>query len=383
MDSLDRLRAAIKDLRSGKRLPLYVCTGEEDYFVFDAVRRLTNALVPEQERALSLHIIDPDEHQARDLRDALRARSLFVRQTTVLVKGLAGRETSNRNEMVQVLAEWMAEQEQARAEVTVITEFRGKMKAKHGLRQAAANGGLFLEFERATLSDIGSPAKDPVYGHCMAILEQAGRKMDGATFTELRKRLGQDVWALMNELDKLIAYTEGRHVITVADVRAIVAELAGERIFQLLDAVAEGRITASLELMAQMITEGTHPLVIMKLLHRRIRHLLQARVLLDQPFLRAGIPRSYGAFIKQTHPEIVQYGKGQGVSGPEWIYSLHPYPMFLLFQRVQRFSTDALLQSLVDLAELDAAIKRSGAQGGRELQDWVLKLFARSEAGRR
>lgn len=92
----------------------------------------------------------------------------------------------------------------------------------------------------------------------------------------LADSLGNDLWALDRELEKLATYAPGRR-IEEDDVRTLVGPARAINIFSLVDAVVEGRASAALRLLRQLMGTGVEGLHLLALLERQYRLLLLAQ----------------------------------------------------------------------------------------------------------
>lgn len=92
--------------------------------------------------------------------------------------------------------------------------------------------------------------------------------------------IGANLWALSTEIDKLGQYAAGRPV-TGDDVRLLTPQAREAGIFDLVDAVVEGRGAQALLLLRRLLDEGTEaPAGIQAMLARQLRHLVRASELL-------------------------------------------------------------------------------------------------------
>ena len=157
------------------------------------------------------------------------------------------------------------------------------------------------------------------------------------------------------ELDKLALY-RGTEPIGPDDVRALVAEAVPGSVWALTDAVGERRIERSLELLDRL-TETTPEPVLVAVLHRRIRELLETRDRLD-----AG----------ERLPAI---GKAMGITTE--------YRMEKLRDQARVWTTTELTAALDGLVELDAMVKNApGSEVGEAQRRLAFGLWLIDHAGR-
>jgi DNA polymerase III delta subunit len=145
-----------------------------------------------------------------------------------------------------------------------------------------------------------------------------------------RRRQGR---LAISELDKLALYRPG-HEVSVEDIRAVVPEAIPGSVWALLDALAMRQTAQATVLLERLILVTPAP-VLLAVIHRRIRELIQAADLIGR-----------GA----TPAELVRTLK------------MKPYPAEKLARQSREWSLGALQAALEALLELDAAIKGSDGQ---------------------
>jgi DNA polymerase III delta subunit len=125
-------------------------------------------------------------------------------------------------------------------------------------------------------------------------------------------------------------------------------------------------------LIDDLLAAGTYPLVLLTLLVRQARHLLQARLLWE----KAGRPafrdmRSFQSRAASTF-EAGTFGKG-----PDDVTTIHPYASFKRFEAARSRRSGELRRVLVRLRRADRDIKTGATAGAREaLEELVLDLCA-------
>lgn len=99
---------------------------------------------------------------------------------------------------------------------------------------------------------------------------EADGKISTQASDYLAKLIGNDLWTLSNEIDKLLAYV-GDRMIDERDIKAIVTHAVETNIFSLMDAVMEGKTNAAQELLSQALRGGMSPGYILTMLARQLR----------------------------------------------------------------------------------------------------------------
>jgi DNA polymerase-3 subunit delta len=125
-------------------------------------------------------------------------------------------------------------------------------------------------------------------------VSQAGQGGISARAVELMVRLvGNDLWTMANEIDKLALFTGGR-TIEEADVRAVVSHAREASIFTMVDAIMESRVSIAQEVLQQLFQQGMTPAQILVMLARQARIIFQVRDMRDRGVERGAIRKKLG-----------------------------------------------------------------------------------------
>jgi len=141
------------------------------------------------------------------------------------------------------------------------------------------------------------------------------------------------------ELDKLSLY-RGIEPVSVDDVRALVAEAVPGSVWALTDAVGQ-RDAAKASALLDRLAPSTPEPVLLAVLHRRIRELLEIGDLLATGTREETLPRALG---------------------------LHPFRVQQLATQTRRWTVAELQAALEDLLELDATVKSAPGSEARDSQ---------------
>jgi len=159
----------------------------------------------------------------------------------------------------------------------------------------------------------------------------------------LAELVGNNLWVLANELDKLAAYAQGRR-IEGADVKALVSAARDINVFAMVDAVVERRAPVALRLLRQQVAQGTDSGYLLAMVVRQYRLIIQAKEL-----SQSGI----------TSQEI---GQRLGI-GSEFVLQK-------VLDQADRYSLSRLKVAYRRLLEADEAVKR-----GRYNDELALELL--------
>lgn len=109
--------------------------------------------------------------------------------------------------------------------------------------------------------------------------------------------IGNDLRRADNELIKLVSYVDGARAITEEDVSLLTPYVAEAEIFKMVDALAEGRAGAALQMLHRLLMEKDNdPFKIYGMIIRQFRLLLTAKEFL----VGGGFPNQMGEALKMN-----------------------------------------------------------------------------------
>ena len=111
------------------------------------------------------------------------------------------------------------------------------------------------------------------------MLKKEEKNVTKETLHNFLTKTGSDMQLIKNELDKLIAYTEGRDVITTNDVEHVCVTQTTNKIFDMVNAIAEGNQKLALDLYEDLLSLKEPPMRILFLIARQFNQLYQVKLL--------------------------------------------------------------------------------------------------------
>ncbi len=162
--------------------------------------------------------------------------------------------------------------------------------------------------------------------------------------------VGNNLWVMAGEVDKLVLFTGGRR-IEEGDARAVVSYTQEANIFALVDAILEFRAGAAHEMLQQLLKQGAVPSYIMVMLSRQVRIMVRVNEL-----------------------------KGQGKSRRDVQDKLGLTSDFVLrkaLEQADRYSAVRLREVYHKLLEADLSIKRGRYDGELALNILIAELCQR------
>jgi DNA polymerase-3 subunit delta len=158
--------------------------------------------------------------------------------------------------------------------------------------------------------------------------------------------VGNDLWRMNNEIDKLLSYKAGKE-ITADDIDLLVGAKIDNNIFQTLDALANKDRKTALKLLHQHLSEGENEIYLLTMFIYQIRNLLKLKDLME-----SGTP-PYSLAAKS---------------------GLHPFVVKKSVQVLKNFSLDQLKKIYHYLAEFDLELKTGRIDGLSVLDLLVMSI---------
>ncbi len=364
IEGANELAAELAAIKKGSAKPVYLVFGTEGYLVRTAAEALARAL----QAASSAEIVhvDAEGKTAAALLEPLTSLSLFSSARISVVRNFAHLLTGRRGDVL--LAGIESGLAPGSALVFVAHHREGSASRAWTSAAAAPRGsrrlGAVLEF--------GTQHSDALAGWLRERASEAGKKLSPDAAALLLSRCGSDMETLAGELDKAILYCIDAPAIAAADIQKLVGRSREEAVWEIAEAVLQRDPRRALELTEDLLAAGTYPLVLMTLLVRQARHLLQARLLWEE----AGRPafRDVRGFQSRVS---VRMETGRFGKGADDVTTIHPFASYKRFEAARRYDQAACRRMLARVRLGDRDAKSGGGAGAREiLEEMILDLCA-------
>jgi len=306
-------------------VPVHVFYGPDTFSLREALDALRRQLDSDGSLWANTVVLDGARLRPQELLEACQAAPFLGQHRLVVVRGLLGRFQGEGRRRAQALGPWQSLAD-ALAQMPPSTHLvlveEGPLEASNPLLSLLRPHAQVREFPPVTGDDLTRW----LARRCRAL----GLRLSDRAAKLLLQLLGNDLWALASELEKLAAYADGQ-MVREADVRLLVTPAREASVFDLTAAVAEGRPRDALRLLRGLLSQGEEPLGLLALLHRQYRRLLLARWLSER-------------------------GAGEGEAARE--LGVPPWAARRTLVQARRLPLPRLRAAYRRLLETDAAIKR-------------------------
>jgi len=306
------------ELAAGHVRPAYLVAGSEPLLRDDALAALRRAVLAEGPADFNTDRLEGDEAAPGRLADALRTLPILgPRRLVWLREPVGGR--GGWKALIEALPALVREQPADARSVLVVTA--GSVDRRLAWVKAfAAEPAVLVECE---------PPKHAreLVAFARREAKRIGVRIDEEAATCLAERVGPQLLRLRGEIEKASLLAGPGETITRAHISVGVADLTEEPIWDLTDAIGEGRAADALGVLAKLLAAGAAPPVVLGALASHQRKLLRARTggkIAGHPFavrkLESQARRSSAARLlaglRAIH-ETDEALKGQGSLAPE------------------------------------------------------------------
>ncbi len=228
--------------------------------------------------------------------------------------------------------------------------------------------GTVLSFSKARSE---SGRKSLLMEKVAEALAKRGKRVTPDALLALGKKTGLGLRDSLQEIEKLVSYVGDRETIDREDVDAVVEKTAEDSIFDLTSAIVERDASAALRTLGQLLDQGVNHILILTMIAREVRFLLQGHILLESGKIPAFRPRmEYGGFQGGVYPAVKALARPKGA----WLANQHPYVIYNAFRNADRFSREELIGHMNRLANLDRAMKSSGIDPALALRRLLIEM---------
>lgn len=207
---------------------------------------------------------------------------------------------------------------------------------------------LLKVFEgKAEIKELAVPKKGEFPDWVKKEFLERGKVVSISAAKYLVDRVGFDLYALTNEIEKTCLYFNDRKGLEVEDISMLISQSVAGNIYDLVDAVSIRDLPLTLDLFGHFLQRDDEASRLLYALIRQFRSLLKAKVLL-----------------------------GKGVNGSELTKQLGVQQWLVQKYRdqSQKFTLDELKQALVYLLEADVSIKTGEKTPKAAVESLVIKI---------
>lgn len=233
-------------------------------------------------------VLDFEERdiQYKEIKDWWSANSLFKQDKILIIKNIFDEgEAKTKEELADDLESY-----QKSSDILIFYE----------IGTPPARDALFTKLKETAQHFIFEPLQPLAVAEWVNIKAgQMDLKINPDAASELANFVGNDLWRIQNELEKLACYCQGE-AINLKAVRALIRPNISSDIFKTIDAIAQRKRAVALSLIYRHIRQGDDAFYLLNRIDYQFRNLIVLRDLLDRNVNKYQIPQLSG-----LHPFVV------------------------------------------------------------------------------
>jgi DNA polymerase-3 subunit delta len=288
---------------------LYIFLGDDDYSQAQAIKRLQEALGPEDMASLNTERLETQGLTPGDLIARCSAAPFLAMGRLVLVRGLLAtfdQEGGGRRKASPDALKWkaLADFVPTMPPTTTLVIQDGRIRDTNPLLKMLRPAAEVQTFALLRGQSLVGWVRERVRQEKGRIAPDAAQR--------LVDLVGGNLWVMSGEVEKLILYCQGRQ-ITVGDVEKLSGYTKEEQIFALADAFIERRYPLARRQLARLVESGPVATQVIRIFAMQIGRLIQAKDVQERGGNRQTVQKELGLqdwLADKTLRQAQGYGMG-------------------------------------------------------------------------
>lgn len=255
------MKSVAEDIKTGKFKPVYLFYGEEAYLKQQYKKRLKNAVLPDDD-TINLSIYTGKGIDVKEMIAQAETMPFFAAHRLLLIEESGFFKNAN-----QELADYI----KSIPEGTILLFVENEVDKRGKLYKAVKQMGSVVEFTAQN--------EQTLTRWILGILKEEKKKITPGAMNLFLEKTGTDMERIRQELEKLICYCLDKEAIEEADVQIISSEQIENKIFEMINAMAEKKQKKAMELYYDLLALKEPPMRILYLITRQFNLLMQVKEL--------------------------------------------------------------------------------------------------------
>ncbi|MBQ7943671.1 MAG: DNA polymerase III subunit delta [Lachnospiraceae bacterium] len=253
------MKRIAQDIKDGRFSKLYLLYGEEAYLRKQYRDNLKNALVPPDD-TMNCTVFSGKDINVNEVIDLAGTMPFFAERRVILIENSGWLDSGNDR-----MAEFLKNQ----PDTTCIIFVEEKVDKRSKMYKAVTANGYAAQCD---MQD-----EETLKRWIMGLLKKENKQITRDALELLLDKTGTDMENIKRELEKLICYKFFDEGITAQDVEEICTTRIQNKIFDMVEAVADKKQKQALDLYYDLLTLKEAPMKILALIARQFNLLLQVK----------------------------------------------------------------------------------------------------------
>lgn len=287
------MKRITQDIKDGRFSNVYLLYGEEAYLRKQYRDKLKAALVPEGD-TMNSSIFAGKDINANEVADMAGTMPFFAERRVIIIEDSGWLKSGNDR---------ITELVKAIPDTTVLIFVEEEVDKRSKLYKAITSKGY------AALCEMQDEATLKKW--IMGLLKKENKLITPEALNLLLDRTGTNMENIRREVEKLVCYKYYDEGTTAADVEELCIVQIQNRIFEMVEAVAQKNQKQALDLYYDLIALKEAPMKILALIARQFNMLLQVKEMKQKGYQEAEIASQTGLnpyFLKKKYiPQAAQF----------------------------------------------------------------------------
>ena len=254
-----------------KIYPVYLFYGNENYLKEDISKKLRNRLIDSAYRELNYNVFYGEKLPINEVINDLETLPMVSKHKLLVIKEA---EKINKNDETKLI------------------DYFNRLSLKNNFstliiiyKESRPNKELITAIKRAGIAvnfSITDKAKLALW--IKSKFRQSNKKITQEALFYLQSIVGSDLGRLFSEVEKIDIYAKDQKIIEKEDVMITIGGSEAVNIFKVLDSLGDKDIKNAIDGLVKLNQGNLHHLSIFAMIHRQIKLILQAKLLLTKGF---------------------------------------------------------------------------------------------------
>lgn len=260
------MKSLMADLNTKEFKKVYLLYGNETYLKNLYKNKLKETLLPSDD-TVNLTIYEGKGINVKAVIDQAETMPFFADRRLILIENSGFFKNASPD---------MADYVPQLPEETCMVFVEEEVDKRGKLFKAVKNNGRVVE--------LGYQDEKTLMNWVLSGLRKEKKNITSATMELFLSSTGSDMEFIEKELEKLLCYTMGRDVITSEDVKAVCTVRTENKIFDMINAIAEKKQKKALDLYYDLLSLKEPAMRILFLITRQFNLLMQVKEMQSQGF---------------------------------------------------------------------------------------------------
>ena len=260
------MKDLIADIKNNRFKQTYLLYGEEQYLVQMYENKVKDKVANAAARMMNMDIYEGKAALPEPIENAVNTLPFMHDRRLVIVR-YSGLFASGRKADSEKMANIVA----LVPETTLLLFVESDVDKRGKLYKETAKHGRIVEFKTPNAKTLGA--------WVIRTMQEKGKRIAVADADVLVRMAGGDMAALETEIEKLAAYVGEAADVTSADIANACTQSLQTKIFDMIDAVAYQKPETALDIFNNLIFMKESPVMIIALIGRQFRLMLQSKLL--------------------------------------------------------------------------------------------------------